>query len=130
MTVQQIAGRVVAPSGAPGARTATPPVPGGFADALERAALPGAGRGGSDVAVSAHAAERLGARGIEFTDAVRGRVSEALDALGAKGAREALLIGEGAAFVVSVPNRTVVTALAPDEMRDRVVTQIDSAVLL
>ena len=125
MTVQQIAGRVVAPPGLPGARPTAPPVPGGFADALDRA-----GRGGPDVAVSAHAAERLGARGIDFSDAVRGRVSEALDALGAKGAREALLIGGDGAFVVSVPNRTVVTALAPDEMRDRVVTQIDSAVLL
>ena len=124
MTVQQIAGRVVAPPGLPGARATAPPVPGGFADALDRA-----GRGGG-VAVSAHAAERLGARGIDFSDAVRGRVSEALDALGAKGAREALLIGGDGAFVVSVPNRTVVTALAPDEMRDRVVTQIDSAVLL
>ena len=123
MTVQQIAGRVVAPPGLPGARPAAPPVPGGFADALDRAGRP-------RLAVSAHAAQRLDARGIDFSDAVRGRVTEALDALDAKGAREALLIGGDGAFVVSVPNRTVVTALAPDEMRDRVVTQIDSAVLL
>lgn len=125
MTVQQIAGRVAAPPGAPGARPAAPPrVGGAFADLLARAAGP------PRLSVSAHAAQRLDERGIDFSDAVRGRVSEALDALDAKGAREALLLGADAAFVVSVPNRTVVTALAPDEMRDRVVTQIDSAVLL
>ena len=128
MTVHQIAGRLAVPP--PAAPVAPPDTRGpAFADLLARAADP-APLGGASVSVSAHAAQRLDARAIDFSAPVRDRIAGALDALAAKGAREALLLGDGAAFVVSVPNRTVVTALAPDEMRDRVVTQIDSAFLL
>lgn len=132
MTVQHIAGRVAAPPGSlgvgrGGAQTGGAAPPPGFDALLQHAARP-APR--VDLTVSAHAAQRLEARGIDFSDAVRDRVGEALDALDAKGARDALLVGADGAFVVSVPNRTVVTALAPDEMRTRAVTQIDSAVLL
>ena len=35
-----------------------------------------------------------------------------------------------AAFVVNIPNRTVVTALDRQEMQERVFTQIDSAMLV
>jgi flagellar operon protein len=125
MTVHQIAGRVAPPPpSGPGAPAAAPTTGPAFADLLERASTP------DRVSVSAHAAQRLDERAIDFSAPVRDRIAGALDALDAKGAREAVLFGDGAAFVVSVPNRTVVTALAPDEMRDRVVTQIDSAVLL
>ena len=69
-------------------------------------------------------------RAITLTEPLREQIAQALDTLGAKGANDALLLGTDAAFVVNVPNRTVVTALAPDEMHDRVVTQIDSALIL
>jgi len=35
-----------------------------------------------------------------------------------------------AALVVSVPNRTVITAVARDDMKENIFTNIDSAVLL
>lgn len=125
MTVQHIAGRVAAPPVLPGAPGA-PPSPRGpaFADLLERAAAP------PSLTVSAHAAQRLDERAIELTDSDRRRIGAALDTLSAKGSRDAVLFGSDAAFVVNVPNRTIVTALAPDEMRDRAVTQIDSALIL
>lgn len=125
MTVQQIAGRVAAPPVLPGAPDA-PPAPRGpaFADLLERAAGP------QPVTISTHAAQRLDERAIELTDSDRQRIGVALDTLAAKGSRDAILLGSDAAFVVNVPNRTVVTALAPDEMRDRAITQIDSALIL
>ena len=47
----------------------------------------------------------------------------------AKGARDALVLIDGTAFVVSVRNRTVITAVGADQMRDRVFTNIDSAVI-
>ena len=50
--------------------------------------------------------------------------------LAAKGARDALLMRADAAFVVNVPNRTVITAIDRQEMQHRVFTQIDSAMLL
>ena len=77
MTVQHIAGRVAAPPGSLGTGRGGAAPPAGFDALLQRA-----GRG---LTVSAHAAQRLDARGIDFSDAVRDRVGEALDALDAKG---------------------------------------------
>ncbi|MGB3544475.1 flagellar biosynthesis protein [Rubrivirga sp.] len=119
MTVQHIAGRVVS-----GISEATPNAPAGSSDfaAFLRSA--------ETFKVSAHAAQRLTEHGIDVTGPTEGQITDALNKLDAKGARDAVLIRPDAAFVVNVPNRTLVTALSPSEMRDRVVTQIDSAVLL
>lgn len=119
MTVQHIAGRVV--SGTPEAIPRPPATRSDFAALLRRAEA---------FEVSAHAAQRLAEHGIDVTGPAQDQIADALDRLSAKGARDAVLIGADAAFVVNVPNRTLVTALSPGEMRDRVVTQIDSAVLL
>ena len=39
------------------------------------------------------------------------------------------MLVDGTAFVVSVRNRTVITAVGADQMRDQVFTNIDSAVI-
>lgn len=124
MTVQQIAGRV-APPPLPGGAPSAPPSASGpsFADLLDRASQ------APRLTLSAHAAQRIAERGIDLTEAAS-RIEAALDTLHDKGARDAVLVSPDAAFVVNVPSRTVVTALAPDEMADRVVTQIDSALFL
>ena len=96
-----------------------------FADALQQAQ-----REATPLRLSAHAAERIGQRAISLTEPERDAMRTALDLLDAKGARDALLLRHDAAFVVSVPNRTVVTAMAQDEMAERAFTGIDSAVLL
>ena len=57
-------------------------------------------------------------------------IREAVAALDAKGARDALLLRPDAAFVVNVPNRTVVTALPSGDLTARVFTGIDSALVL
>ena len=46
-----------------------------------------------------------------------------------KGARDAVVFVDGTAFVVSVRNKTVITAVDRDHMRDHVFTNIDSAVI-
>ena len=47
-----------------------------------------------------------------------------------KGARESLVLMNELAFVVSVPNRTVITAMTGNSMKGNVFTQIDSAVVV
>ncbi|GAB5537436.1 MAG: TIGR02530 family flagellar biosynthesis protein [Rubricoccaceae bacterium] len=124
-TVQQLAGRVApAPVQPGGLRDSASPRASDFAALLAKATEP------PRLTVSAHASQRVGERAIDLSEPVQQRISKALDTLDAKGSRDALLIGSDAAFVVSVPNRTVVTALALDEMKDRAITQIDSAFVL
>ena len=47
-----------------------------------------------------------------------------------KGAKDVVMIGKDAAFIVNVPNNMVVTAMSSEEMKENIFTNIDSAVLL
>lgn len=82
------------------------------------------------VSFSAHALHRLNSRHIELSDTDLGRIAQAVDDAAAKGARESLLIMDGLALVVSVPNRTVITVLEPKAGENTVFTNIDSTVVI
>lgn len=83
-----------------------------------------------DVRFSAHALKRLEDRAIELTSGDHGRIRDAVDQLGAKGGRESLVLMDRVALVVSVPNRTIITAVATGELNANVFTKIDSAVVV
>jgi flagellar operon protein len=113
----------VAPGTQP-ARTAAPaaPAPGGvsFGDLLtKRLDAP------KPLSFSSHALDRIRQRGISVDEA---RLSAGVDQAAAKGARTALVLTDQAAFVVAAQNRTVITAVDRENMRDQVFTNIDSAV--
>lgn len=78
---------------------------------------------------SAHAVQRLSQRQIPVTPEMQQRLEGAVDKLAAKGGRESIVLVDRMAFVVSVTNRTVITAVDQAGMRDQVFTNIDSAVL-
>lgn len=84
----------------------------------------------SGVNFSKHASARLFSRGIELNDQEISKISTAIDKAQTKGSRETLVLAEKYALVVSVEDRTVVTAFGRDNLRDGVVTSIDSAVIL
>ncbi len=81
------------------------------------------------VQFSGHAIQRVQRRGIEVGDAELARLSEGVDRAAGKGARESVVFVDQTAFVVSVRNRTVITAVDRDHMKDHVFTNIDSAVI-
>ena len=107
-----------APARTPGAGTA-----GGaqFADVLKRAT------GGLEF--SSHALQRVERRDIDVSGDRLKRLADGVDRLAAKGARESVVFVDDTAFVVSVRNRTVITALSRERMREHVFTNIDSAAL-
>ena len=78
---------------------------------------------------SAHAVQRLTQRQIAVTPELQQRLEGAVEKLAAKGGRESLVLADRMAFVVSVTNRTVITAVDQAGMRDQVFTNIDSAVV-
>ncbi len=79
---------------------------------------------------SAHALERIEGRELTLTAEDMNRISEAVAEIARKGGREALVLTDQLALIVSVPNRTVITALPRDESGERVFTNIDSAAVL
>jgi flagellar operon protein len=80
--------------------------------------------------VSAHAQQRLQSRKIDLTQADWDKINQGVDRAAAKGAKEALVLSDKAALVVSVRNRTVITAVDPQNLKENVFTNIDSAVIV
>jgi len=84
---------------------------------------------GGEVRFSAHALRRLESRGIRVTAEEKRLIEDGVRSAADKGARESLLVTDRFALVVSVTNRTVITAKHNDDLEDGVFTNIDSAVI-
>lgn len=95
-----------------------------FAEILEKVS-----GGDKSLQFSGHAIKRLNDRDIALDEEDLGRISEAVDRAEQKGSKESLILDGEHAYVVNVQNRTVITAVDQLELRERVFTQIDSAVL-
>jgi len=83
-----------------------------------------------EITFSKHAHERLYSRGITLTEEQINGIADAVDKAEGKGSKETLILSDNAAFVVSVKNRTVITAFDKDHLKEGVVTSIDSAVII
>jgi flagellar operon protein len=96
-----------------------------FGDVLKQAqqTQPGA------LKFSAHAQTRIQSRQINLGAADMQRLDGAVQKAAGKGARESLVLLDQTAFVVSVPNRTVITVVDKDSLKQNVFTNIDSAVI-
>ena len=83
----------------------------------------------TDVRFSAHAQTRLQSRKIAFDPAHMERLQGAVQRAASKGSRDALVLMDDMAMVVSVKNRTVVTVVDRENLKQNVFTNIDSAVI-
>ena len=79
---------------------------------------------------SKHAAKRLGERGISVDNQLMSDLEHAVEKKKKKGAKDVAIIGAQGVFIVNVPNNMVVTTMGQQDMKERVFTNIDSAVLL
>lgn len=80
--------------------------------------------------VSGHAQTRLQSRNIELSKDEWDRVVNGVNKAAQKGAKESLVMVDNVALVVSVKNRTVITAVDKANLKDNVFTNIDSAVVV
>jgi flagellar operon protein len=78
---------------------------------------------------SKHALDRLARRGIDMNTQTLGRLTQGIQRAADKGARNSVVFVDGTAFVTSVKNNTVITAVTPEAMSSHVFTNIDSAVI-
>ena len=86
---------------------------------------------GSRTRFSSHAKTRIEQRGVRLTADDLTRLDDAIDRMAAKGVRDALVyMSRGLAMVVSVKNRTVITALDEASAKENIFTNIDSAAIL
>ena len=84
----------------------------------------------SSLKFSKHAVNRISDRNISFTDAQNVRLENGVKQASEKGITESLVLVDSLAFIVNVPNNTVVTALEQAETNSNVFTNIDGAVII
>ncbi len=78
---------------------------------------------------SKHLTERINRRSIDLSPEKIDRLSQAVDKVAEKGARDSVVLLDNLALLVSVSNRTVLTAIETGQMKNGVFTNIDSVVV-
>jgi len=79
---------------------------------------------------SAHAETRLKSRGIDFGSEMMKRLETAVDRAEKKGVqKDSLVLMKDLALIVNIKNRTVITAMDQNNMKESVFTNIESAVI-
>ncbi len=81
----------------------------------------------NELKFSKHANERMASRNIDLTDEQMERLEIGTKKAGEKGINESLVMVDDLAFIVSVKNNTVITAVNDGD--DKVFTNIDGAVI-
>ncbi|MCU7496579.1 MAG: flagellar protein [Ignavibacteria bacterium] len=76
---------------------------------------------------SSHATKRLEARNIQLSETELNKLQDAVEKAEMKGAKDSLVMMDKTAFIVNVPNKTVVTAMQLGD-NDNIFTNIDSVV--
>lgn len=84
----------------------------------------------AELKFSKHAASRLESRGISLSNEHIARLESGVERAQAKGINESLVLVDSLAFIVNVPNRTVVTAMDQNETQSNIFTNIDGAVIM
>lgn len=79
---------------------------------------------------SKHASMRLENRGISLSDEQSERLASGVKKAGEKGINDSLVLVDSLAFIVNVPNKTVVTAMEQSEADENIFTNIDGAVII
>lgn len=84
----------------------------------------------SELKFSKHASMRLEERNISLTEEQNARLEDGVAKAGEKGIKESLVMMDSLAFIVNVPNKTVVTAMDQVETQNNIFTNIDGAVII
>jgi len=80
------------------------------------------------VKFSNHALKRLESRNIQLNEVELAKIQNAVEKAESKGAKDSLVMMDKTAFIVNIPNRTVVTAIEVANSNENVFTNIDSVV--
>lgn len=80
------------------------------------------------VKFSNHAIKRLESRNIQLSETDIEKIQSAVEKAELKGAKDSLVMMDNTAFIVNIPNKTIVTAMEVSGSNENVFTNIDSVV--
>lgn len=99
-------------------------------DSVLKQKLSGTSENVQTLKFSKHAANRLVDRNITLSDNQIERLSDGTQKAGEKGIKDSLVVVDELAFIVNIPNKTVITAMEKTETSENVFTNIDGAVFM
>lgn len=85
---------------------------------------------GEELRFSQHAVKRMESRGIDLSSDDLLKMQDAVKKAQEKGSKESLILSDKGAFVVSVKNNTVITAIDKGSLKENVFTNIDSTIMI
>jgi flagellar operon protein len=80
----------------------------------------------ASVKISSHAQKRIQSREIQFDSTTLKTLDQVLEIGTQKGSKSTLVMAQNQAFILSIKDRTLVTALKQEEMNEYFFTNIDS----
>lgn len=83
-----------------------------------------------DLKFSKHAIEQIKKREINIDDQDYLKIKNGLAKSKTKGSRESLFIVNGKGFLVSVKNNVVITCFEKEDLKDNIITNIDSVYIV
>ena len=83
-----------------------------------------------EIKFSKHAKQRISSRNIKLGKKELNKLIGGLEKAEDKGAKDSLIMVDKVAYVVSVENKTVITAIDDQNVKENVFTNIDSAVFM
>ncbi len=82
------------------------------------------------VSFSQHALQRMQDRSLDLSEQDLAKLDDTVEKMAQKGAKESLIYLNDIALVVSVTNKTVITAMDGTSAKENIFTNIDSAAIL
>ena len=77
---------------------------------------------------SNHATKRMETRELQLSSTDMDKLKNAVNKAEAKGAKDSLVMMDNRAYIVNIPNKTVITALDVQKSSENIFTNIDSVV--
>ncbi|HHV46971.1 MAG TPA: flagellar protein [Tissierellia bacterium] len=83
-----------------------------------------------DIVFSKHALNRMDNRNMKLTSNELEKLKTAINKAEMKGVKDALILMDDKAFIASIKNKTIITTLNKEQIKDNVFTNIDGAVIV
>ena len=83
-----------------------------------------------DIKFSKHALNRMDNRNIKLNPYEMDRLKTGFHKAEEKGVKDALILMEDKAFIASIKNKTIITTVSKEQLKDNVFTNIDGAVIV
>lgn len=83
-----------------------------------------------EIKFSKHAAERLNSREMNLNPEEMSRLKTAFNKAESKGVKDALFLMDDKAFIANIKNKTIITTVNKEQLKDNIFTNIDGAVII